>query len=393
MHIRLQDDLDRENEGDLIGVAQYATKDSVAFMLRHTSGVICAPLTRARANELRLPLMVPDNQDPYRTAFTVTVDYRHGTTTGISAADRAITIKSLADDSIGPDNFTRPGHIFPLLAQDGGVLIRGGHTEAGVDLARLAGAGETAYLCEVYNHETGEMSRLPELRELSKQLQLPLISIADMQQYRYRREVLVEQAAGSDGGGGLATGSVRYRSLYNDQVYDCRYRRTSTDAAPTVAVRFEGIGGTSALNAAAADLTITVSQGCYWENVKGKEAAHIGTIGKPEARAAAGPAPEAQPTAYDNQYPDPPDASSSAASTGFALHAVCDRVCAEIAQVIASVLTGKQPAPMLATGAESGGKTGTGGFAAVTLLVLPGVPLARVWKFGVAAELLNCLAK
>jgi len=161
-------------------------------MLKYTTGIICTPITTTIAEALQLPLMVPDNNDPYRTAFTVTVDYRHGTVTGVSANDRMLTIQALSNyQQYSSDDFTRPGHIFPLLYRDGGVLVRSGHTEAGVDLSRLAEAGDVSYLCELYNHNTGNMYRFPDLQILAKELSLPLISIADLQRYRYRREKLV----------------------------------------------------------------------------------------------------------------------------------------------------------------------------------------------------------
>ena len=143
------DDEDRENEGDLVMAAEDVTADSMAFFLEHTSGVICSPLEASRADELELPLMVAENTEALRTAFTVTVDYRHGTTTGISASDRAATIRSLIDPATKPTDLNRPGHIFPLRYRPGGVLKRAGHTEATVDLCRLAGKFPSGVLCEI----------------------------------------------------------------------------------------------------------------------------------------------------------------------------------------------------------------------------------------------------
>src|SRR3954468_5330501 len=157
------DDADRENEGDLILAAEKATPQAVAFMVRHTSGVVGAALPGERLATLNLPLMVAENEESQRTAFTVTVDYRHGTSTGISAADRAATLRGLADPATGAADFVRPGHIFPLRARAGGVLERRGHTEAAVDLARLAGLAPAGVLCELVN-EDGSMARVPELR-------------------------------------------------------------------------------------------------------------------------------------------------------------------------------------------------------------------------------------
>src|SRR5438132_4800048 len=147
------DDVTRENEGDLIFAAEMATPAALAFMVRHTSGVVCAAVTAQRLDALELPLMVADNTEAHRTAFTVTVDYRHGTSTGISAADRAATLRALANPAIVAEDFLRPGHIFPLRARPGGVLERRGHTEAAVDLARLAGLQPFGVLCEIVNDD------------------------------------------------------------------------------------------------------------------------------------------------------------------------------------------------------------------------------------------------
>ncbi|NDH46784.1 MAG: 3,4-dihydroxy-2-butanone-4-phosphate synthase, partial [Acidimicrobiia bacterium] len=156
------DDEDRENEGDLIMAAQFATAEKIAFIVRHTSGVVVAPLTGERCDDLRLPLMVEHNTESHRTAFTVSVDLIDGTSTGISASDRAATLRALADPQVGFAAFARPGHIFPLRAREGGVLKRAGHTEAAVDLARMAGVEPAGIICEIVN-EDGSMSRLPQL--------------------------------------------------------------------------------------------------------------------------------------------------------------------------------------------------------------------------------------
>lgn len=184
------DDEDRENEGDLIMAAQFATAEKMAFFVRHTSGVIVAPLTGERCDELRLPLMVEHNTESHRTAFTVSVDLIEGTTTGISAADRAATLCALANSDIGFASFARPGHVFPLRAREGGVLKRAGHTEAAVDLARMAGLEPAGIICEITN-EDGSMARLPELIEFSRQHGLLLSSIAELIKYRRHHEKLV----------------------------------------------------------------------------------------------------------------------------------------------------------------------------------------------------------
>jgi 3,4-dihydroxy 2-butanone 4-phosphate synthase/GTP cyclohydrolase II len=188
------DDADRENEGDLIMAADKVTPEAIAFMVRHTSGVICMPVLGERLDELNLPLMVHDVSDQQRTAFTVTVDVRKGTTTGISASDRARTIQAIADEKTKPDDLARPGHIFPLRYREGGVLKRAGHTEAAVDLARLAGLYPAGVLCEVVN-EDGTMARLPQLRRFADEHGLKMISIADLIQHRRRREKLVHKVA------------------------------------------------------------------------------------------------------------------------------------------------------------------------------------------------------
>ena len=186
------DDEDRENEGDLIMAAQFATPEKIAFIVRHTSGVIVAPLTGERCDDLRLPLMVDNNTESHRTAFTISVDLLEGTTTGISAADRAATLRALADPKIAHAAFARPGHIFPLRAREGGVLKRAGHTEASVDLARLAGCEPAGIICEIQNDD-GTMSRLPELKKFAKNHGLLISSIARLIEYRRHHERLVER--------------------------------------------------------------------------------------------------------------------------------------------------------------------------------------------------------
>ena len=175
------DDEHRENEGDLIMAADAATPESIAFFVRHTSGVICAALPGGRCDDLDLPLMVPPtaNDDPFRTAFTITVDLAHGTTTGISANDRAATLRALAHPDSTPAMFHRPGHIFPLRARPGGVVERPGHTEASVDLARLAGRHPVGVLSEVVLDD-GSMARLPDLVRFARRHGLPIVSIADL---------------------------------------------------------------------------------------------------------------------------------------------------------------------------------------------------------------------
>jgi 3,4-dihydroxy 2-butanone 4-phosphate synthase / GTP cyclohydrolase II len=186
------DDANRENEGDLIIAAEKTTPETMGFMVRHTSGVICMPLEGTRLDELQLPMMVAENTTAYRTAFTVSVDAKRGTTTGISAADRTTTVHALIDPRTRPDDLARPGHIFPLRYREGGVLKRAGHTEAAVDLARLAGLSPAGVLAEVVNDD-GTMARLPELERFADTHGLMLISIADLIRYRRHREKLVRR--------------------------------------------------------------------------------------------------------------------------------------------------------------------------------------------------------
>jgi 3,4-dihydroxy 2-butanone 4-phosphate synthase/GTP cyclohydrolase II len=188
------DDADRENEGDLIIAAEKVTADDIAFMVRYTSGVICQPLVGERLDDLRLPLMVADNTESQRTAFTVSVDVKHGTTTGISAADRAETIRALINPRTRAEDLARPGHIFPLRYREGGVLKRAGHTEAAVDLAHMAGLYPSGVLSEIVNDD-GTMARGPELERFAKEHGLVMISIADLVRHRRLREKLVRRVA------------------------------------------------------------------------------------------------------------------------------------------------------------------------------------------------------
>ena len=186
------DDADRENEGDMILAAEKTTPEKINFLARFARGLICAPITEARAQELELGPMVPENTCRLGTAFTVSIDLVGGTTTGISAHDRAATIRALVDPNTRPDDFMRPGHIFPLVAKEGGVLRRAGHTEASVDLARLAGLAPAGVLCEVLDDD-GSMARLPRLVEIAEQYGLKIVTIADLIAYRRRTEKLVEK--------------------------------------------------------------------------------------------------------------------------------------------------------------------------------------------------------
>jgi 3,4-dihydroxy 2-butanone 4-phosphate synthase / GTP cyclohydrolase II len=190
------DDEDRENEGDLIIAAEKMTPEKMAFMIRYTSGVICLPLEGSRLDDLQLPLMVSghENSEQQRTAFTVSVDAKHGTTTGISAADRSTTVRAVIDPATRADDLARPGHIFPLRYRDGGVLKRAGHTEAAVDLARLAGCNPAGVLAEIVNDD-GTMQRRPDLEAFATEHGLVLVTIADLIRYRRHWEKLVRRVS------------------------------------------------------------------------------------------------------------------------------------------------------------------------------------------------------
>lgn len=184
------DDAERENEGDLIMAAELATPEHVNFITREARGILCVAVSETRAKELDLELMVEQNTALHQTPFTVSIDFKKGTTTGISAFDRAATINAVVDSQSVPNDFARPGHIFPLVAQKGGVLKRAGHTEAAVDLVSLAGLKSVGVLCEIL-HEDGTMARLPQLLEFAKKYNLKIISIADLIEYRRKKEKLV----------------------------------------------------------------------------------------------------------------------------------------------------------------------------------------------------------
>jgi 3,4-dihydroxy 2-butanone 4-phosphate synthase/GTP cyclohydrolase II len=188
------DDEDRENEGDLALAAEKVSPQAINFMTKHGRGLVCLPVVGERLDKLRLPLMVDENTCKFGTAFTVSVDAKQGTTTGISAADRAQTVKTVIDPATQPDDLVRPGHIFPLRAREGGVLVRAGQTEAIVDLAKLAGLYPAGVICEIMN-EDGTMARLPQLEEIAEKFEIKIISVADLIAYRRRHEKLVHRVA------------------------------------------------------------------------------------------------------------------------------------------------------------------------------------------------------
>ena len=188
------DDEDRENEGDLTIAAEHVTPDIINFMARYGRGLICMPMTSERLDALDLPLMVPQNTSRFDTAFCVSIEAKHNTSTGISAGDRAATILTAVDESTQPNDLVKPGHMFPLRARSGGVLVRAGQTEAGVDLARIAGLSPAAVICEIMNDD-GSMARVPDLAKFAKRHGLLMITIADLIKYRMAHEMLVKRVA------------------------------------------------------------------------------------------------------------------------------------------------------------------------------------------------------
>src|SRR5947207_8621290 len=195
--IIIVDDEDRENEGDFVCAAEMVSADKINFMAREGRGLICLPLTEERCDELNLPPQVADNTSHLGTAFTISIEARRGVTTGISAADRATTIQTAVDPRTRPQDLARPGHVFPLRAKKGGVLVRPGQTEAAVDMARIAGLYPAGVICEIMNPD-GTMARLPELEEFAREHGLKIISVADLVRYRIRKETLVRRDADTD---------------------------------------------------------------------------------------------------------------------------------------------------------------------------------------------------
>jgi len=249
------DDEDRENEGDLIFAAQLATTELLAFMVRYTSGFICAPLTEADADRLELPPMYHVNQDRRGTAYTVTVDARDGTTTGISAAERALTIRMLADADTVPADLSRPGHVVPLRARDGGVLRRAGHTEAAIDLARLAGLRPAGVLCELVNDD-GTMMRVPDLRRFADEHGLALITIADLIAYQRLHEPQVVRMA-------------QARLPTEHGVFEAYGYRALTDGSDHVAMVYGDIGDGE-------DVLVRVHSECLTGDVFGSQRCDCG---------------------------------------------------------------------------------------------------------------------
>jgi len=195
----VMDDEGRENEGDLIIAASHCTTEKIAWMIKHTSGYICIALPKKRLEELEIPMMVAENEDPHRTAYTVTVDYKHGTTTGISAHDRALTARSLASPTSKPSDFSKPGHMVPLRAREGGVFTRRGHTESSIDLCKLTGLPPAGLLCELVNDdEQGTMARRDDCRAFADRWGLKMISVDMLVEWRHKVET-EEAAKGLEG--------------------------------------------------------------------------------------------------------------------------------------------------------------------------------------------------
>jgi len=188
------DNEDRENEGDIVLAAEKSTLENINFIIREARGLMCTPLTPSIAQQIQLPLMVDRNTDPHGTAFTVSIDAKEGTSTGISASDRWMTIQKLADPKARPEDFNRPGHIFPLIAKEGGTLVRAGHTEGSVDLVKMAGLRPVAVICEILK-EDGDMARLPDLILMAKKFDLKILSIENIIEHRRREEKLVERVS------------------------------------------------------------------------------------------------------------------------------------------------------------------------------------------------------
>jgi 3,4-dihydroxy 2-butanone 4-phosphate synthase/GTP cyclohydrolase II len=240
--IIIVDDEDRENEGDLVCAAEKVTPEIINFMATHARGLICMPLTEERCDELHLTMQVADNTSFLGTAFTVSIEARKGVTTGISASDRATTVLTAVDPQTRPQDLARPGHIFPLRARKGGVLVRPGQTEASVDMARIAGLSPAGVICEIMNPD-GTMARLPQLEEFAREHDLKIISVADLVRYRMRKEVLVRRSVETE----LPTVYGRFRAVAFENVMNGETHlamvmgEVKTDEAVLVRVHTENV--------------------------------------------------------------------------------------------------------------------------------------------------------
>ena len=244
----LVDDEDRENEGDLTMAAEKVTPEAVSFMATHGRGLICLTLTEEQIDRLQLPMMVRDNQATLGTAFTVSIEARRGVTTGISARDRATTILAAISDEARPEDVVSPGHVFPLKARAGGVLVRTGQTEGSVDLARLAGLKPAGVICEIMRDD-GEMARMPDLEEFSRRHGIPIVSVAELITYRLQHEhIVVRRSTGTIRPGFLGPGQPLAAHLYATDVEDTEYLalvrgdvRAASEAGRAVLVRVQGM--------------------------------------------------------------------------------------------------------------------------------------------------------
>lgn len=277
------DDEQRENEGDLIMAAEKADQRSIAFMIEHTSGIICAPCEGARLDHMALPPMVERNTDPRRTAFTVSADYVGGLTTGVSALERSRTLNALANPDVVADDFVRPGHIFPLRYAPGGVLVRSGHTEAAIDLCRLADLAPAGVLSEMVNKD-GTMQRLPELLEFSERHYLPIISIDSLIRYRAENEELVEEVVATPVQlNGHTFCTHVYRTTFDGSSITALVNGPIDSNKPTLVRVIKGVPGREFLNSALTDgnvinRTITMiaraPQGVFIYLTPGSQAEH-----------------------------------------------------------------------------------------------------------------------
>ncbi|HZH34316.1 MAG TPA: 3,4-dihydroxy-2-butanone-4-phosphate synthase [Pyrinomonadaceae bacterium] len=237
--IIIVDDEERENEGDLVCAAEKVTPEIINFMATHGRGLICLPLTEERCDNLKLTMQVAENTSGFGTAFTVSIEAREGVTTGISAADRAHTILTAVNPDTQPEDLARPGHVFPLRAREGGVLVRPGQTEASVDIARIAGLYPAGVICEIMN-EDGTMARMPELEKFARKHDLKIISVAELVRYRMQKEALVQRVVETI----LPTNygefrAIAYRNVINDDVHLAMVKGDITDAREPVLVRVQ----------------------------------------------------------------------------------------------------------------------------------------------------------
>lgn len=236
------DDEDRENEGDFVALSEKTTAETINFMITHGKGLVCTTITEQLAEHLELTLMTPNNTDPYQTAFTISIDHRK-TTTGISAEERAMTIRSLTEENVSKHDFKRPGHVFPLIAKKNGVLERPGHTEASVDLARLSGAYPSGVICEIINDD-GTMARVPQLRKIADTFQLKMITIKDLIAYRKAHETIIKREVKTTVATDFGTfDMVGYSNLVDDKEHIALVKGDVTKQPALVRIHSECLTG------------------------------------------------------------------------------------------------------------------------------------------------------